>query len=147
MRGAVTICYPMGLPEYDPVRLAFEGESAVAGQDSKLVLDPDTATLWFAGKEFFRDTLVSDRCRHERSKITAKLQRKGARAPAREAAISESERKAMMAKYFKRNEELKKLAESEDDDYHNSAWANPKALKQRLHGSGGVKFRSGGRGL
>lgn len=149
LRGAVTICYPKGLPVYDPVKKALDGESIVTGQDSKFVLEPDTATLWFAGKEFFRDTLVSDRVRHERSKITAKLQKKGARAPQREAAISEEERKAMMARYFKRNEDLKKLAENDEDDFHNSAWANPKALKSRLHGTsgGGIRFRSGGRGI
>jgi len=146
IRGAVTILYPKGLPPYDPVRLLLENkEGAIVGQDSKLLLDAHTATLWFAGKEFFRDSLVSDRVRHERSKITAKLQRKGAKAPAREPAVSEAERKAMMAHYFKRNEEAKKLAENDDDDFLNSAWANPKGLKSRLHGSsGGVRFRAGG---
>ena len=31
--------------------------------------------------------------------------------------MSEAERKAMMAHYFKRNEEMKKLAENDDDDF------------------------------
>jgi len=145
LRGAVTICYPMGLPEWDPVGLAFKDEEELLGQDGKLWFDPEAATLWFAGKEFFRDGVVSDRIRHERSKVIAKLQKKGARAPAREAAVSESERKAMMAHYFKKNEEMKKVAECDDDDFLNSSWANPKALQQRLQGSGtgGLKFRMG----
>jgi hypothetical protein len=52
----------------------------------------------------------------------------------------------MMAQYFKKQEELKKLAEDDEDDFVNSSWANPKALKSSLHGSGsqGVKFRPGG---
>jgi len=146
MRGAVTICYPMGLPEYDPVKLSLEDQEEIVGSDAKLWLDPETATLWFAGKEFFRDGLVSDRIRHERSKVTAKIQKKGSRAPAREAAVSEDERKAMMAHYFKRNEEMKKLAENDDDDFLNSSWANPSGLKNRLQGSGGgIRFRMGGR--
>lgn len=31
MRGAVMICYPMGLPEWDPVRLGLEGSEDLAG--------------------------------------------------------------------------------------------------------------------
>ena len=44
-------------------------------------------------------------------------------------AVSEDERKAMMAFYFKRQEELKKLAEANDDDYLASSWADPKQLQ------------------
>lgn len=36
---------------------------------------------------------------------------------------------------------LQKLAEDEDDDYTNSAWANPKALKHHFSGVGGVRIR------
>ena len=33
------------------------------------------------------------------------------------------------------------MAEENEDDYMNSAWANPKNLKNQLNGMGGVKFR------
>ena len=46
----------------------------------------------------------------------------------------------MMAHYFKRQEELKALAEADDDDYLHSAWADTKALKNSLQGiSGGMR--------
>ncbi len=31
IRGAVMMCYPMGLPEWDPVRQAIEGSEELAG--------------------------------------------------------------------------------------------------------------------
>eukprot|EP00941_MAST-03F_sp_MAST-3F-sp1_P001449 g1449.t1 len=146
IRGAVTIAYPMGLPDYDPVKGALVDKDELAGMDAKAVLDPDSATLWFAGKEFFRDQIVGDRIRQERSKCVMKLQGKGASAPAREAAISEEEKKAMMAHYFKKNEEAKRIAENDDDEFFQSSWANPKGLKNSFTGLGsGVAFRPGGR--
>ena len=36
---------------------------------------------------------------------------------------------------------LQKLAENDEDDYTNSAWANPKALKHHFSGVGGVRIR------
>lgn len=146
--GAVTIAYPMGLPEWDPVPLILQDKDEVAGADFKKILDPATATLWFAGKEFLRDGVVKDRIRHEKTKVTVKLQKKGSSAPARQPAVSEAERKAMMAHYFKKQEEMKKLAENDEDDYLHSSWANPNRLKNSLHGtSSGVMFRAGGRRL
>ncbi len=54
----------------------------------------------------------------------------------------------MMAQYFKKQEELKKMADDDEDDYVNSSWANPKALKSSLvGGSSGVRFRPGGQSL
>jgi cilia- and flagella-associated protein 298 len=93
IRGAVTMAYPMGLPEWDPVRLLIEdddegsdgggpgaaGAGAGAGaakvgggvavkgngflseQMGNEYMDPATASLWWAGKEFFRDQTVGDR--------------------------------------------------------------------------------------
>lgn len=148
IRGAVTIAYPMGLPEWDPIPHILQDKDEVAGADFKKIHDPETATLWFAGKEFLRDGVVKDRVRHEKTKIIVKLQKAGSSAPARQPAISEAERKAMMAHYFKKQEEMKKIATNDEDDYLNSAWANSKGLKNSLHGaSGGIQFRAGGRRL
>jgi hypothetical protein len=122
IRGAVAMAYPMGLPEWDPVRLMIADEldatgylAEVAGRD---YLDPATATLWWAGKEFFRDGVVGDRVgKNEKTKVVARLQSAAGGAPVREPAVSEDERKAMMAWYFKKQEEEKKLAEDNDDNY------------------------------
>ena len=40
----------------------------------------------------------------------------------------------------RRQEELKKLAENNDDDYMNSAWADSSALKRSLTGMGSIRF-------
>lgn len=134
MRGAVTMGFPMGLPKYDPVFLALEGDLS-GTQAESAELDVSTAQLWCAGKEFHRDQLVSDRLgKNEKTKVIAKLQRPDSGPPAREPVVDEEERKAMMAHYFKRQEELKKLAEADDDEYLNSSWADPKALKNSLQG-------------
>ena len=80
------IAYPMGLPEYDLVRVYLEGST----DDIQEAIDPETATLWWAGKEFFRDQLVRDRVgKNEKTKIMVKLTKGGSGPPAREPVISE----------------------------------------------------------
>lgn len=141
MQGAVMMAYPMGLPEWDPVDLALKGleglDGTAAGQD---VMDPTTATLWVASRDFQRGQKVGDRLGwNEKTKVVAKLQKTGSGPPAREPVVSEDERKAMMAHYFKRQEELKKMAEAQDDEYLSSGWADPRAMRNALQGVGSVK--------
>lgn len=122
IRGAVAMAYPMGLPAWDPVRLMIEDGldatgflAEVAGRD---FLDPNSATLWWAGKEFFRDGTVGDRVgKNEKTKVVARLQSATGGAPTREPAVTEEERKSMMAWYFKKQEEEKRLVEDNDDNY------------------------------
>jgi len=138
------IAYPMGLPEYDPITLLMDFDTDLSATAiGQGMLDAETATLWWAGKEFHRDQTVGDRVgRNEKTKIVARLQKQGGGAPAREPGISEAERKAMMAHYFKKQEEAKALAEADEDDYLNSSWANPRAMKESLHGIGGVSWKA-----
>jgi len=147
IRGAVMMAFPMGLPECDPIQAvlaAGEGEedgglSAVEGQFGAALIAPDQAHLWWAGKEFERGQTVGDRVgRNEKTKIVAKITT-NAQPPGREPAVSEAERTAMMAHYFKKQEELKALAEADDDDFHGSSWANPSQLKQSLRGTGTIR--------
>ena len=49
----------------------------------------------------------------------------------------------MLSFYHRKQEEAKTLEQENEDDYMNSAWANPKALKAQLHGQGDVKWRGG----
>lgn len=96
--------------------------------------------MWVAGREFQRGKLVSDRLgKNEKTKVIAKLSRKDQGPPGREPVVNEEERKAMMAHYFKRQEELKKLGEADDDDYLNSEWADTRQMKNGLQGLGNVK--------
>mmetsp|Transcript_19005 Transcript_19005/g.19744 ORF Transcript_19005/g.19744 Transcript_19005/m.19744 type:complete len:288 (-) Transcript_19005:111-974(-) len=138
IRGAVIMAYPMGLPEWDTVRLTIEGnhglEGTAAGQE---LLDPNTAELWIASRVLDRTNnhTVADRLgRNEKTKVICKLQKPGGGAPGREPGVSEEEKKAMMAYYFKKQEEYKKLSENDEDSYINSSWADPKQLQRSLRG-------------
>jgi len=141
MRGAVMMAFPMGLPEFDIVALALESADGLAGTSvGNSVLDAETATLWCAGREFQRGEFVKDRVgRNEKTKVICKLQRPGGGAPGREPGISEDERKAMMAHYFKKQEEMKRLAEADDDEYLHSSWADPKQLQKSLRGMTAIR--------
>lgn len=142
IRGAVTMAYPMGLPEYDVIRAIIEDREEITGSAASADhLDPDSAELWWAGKEFLRDQTVGDRVgKNEKTKVTARLQKRGGGAPVREAAISEEERRAMMAFYYKKQEDAKRAAENDEDTYLESAWANPKALKSSLLGTRDIRW-------
>lgn len=140
-QGAIMMAYPMGLPAWDPVTLCLEGEDGLDGTQAAMeLLDPNDAQLWVASKDFPRGDKVGDRLGwNEKTKVVAKLQRPGSGPPAREPSVSEEERKAMMAHYFKRQEEMKALAEASDDDYLTSSWADPKALQKSLRGQTNIK--------
>ena len=58
----------------------------------------------------------------------------------REPVVTEDQQKEMMARAYRRQEELKKLAENNDDDYMHSPWADSGALKRSLTGMGNIKF-------
>ena len=75
--------------------------------------------------------------------MVAKLQKKGAGAPAREPVVSEDEQKAMIAFYHKKEQEMQKMSLEDEDSYMNSAWANPKALKNSFTGIGDVSWKAG----
>lgn len=77
-------------------------------QAGQQVLEEKTAQLWWAGKELVRGKKLIDYVgRNEKTKIIAKLQRKGQGAPAREAIFSEEDQKKMMAYAYRKQEELK----------------------------------------
>lgn len=140
MRGAVMIAYPAfhRLPVYDPARLELEDREELDGSSElEQVLDHLQTNLWWAGKELRTDqTLEQYIGRNEKTKIIAKLAPKSAGAPVREPRIDEHTHKAMLAHYYKKQEENKKLTEDEDDSYLDAQWANPKSLKSQLIGGG-----------
>jgi hypothetical protein len=143
IRGAVMIAFP-GLPDWDPVAAMLEDTEDLAGtQWSKEVFDPETVHGWFASKELVRDgSALGDVVgRNEKTKIVVKLSKKGGGPPAREAAVDPRTQQEMMAFYHKKAEQFKKLEEDEDDAYENSAWANPKALKNQFNGLSNIRFR------
>jgi len=143
IKGAVMIVYPMGLPPYDTVRQILDEKEDLSSSAAGLeVLDPETTSVWWASKEMARGKTLADYVgRNEKTKIICKLQKKGAGAPQREPVISKEEQQAMIAHYHKKQNEAKVLEATNDDDFQNSAWANPKALKNAFTGVGDVSWR------
>ena len=96
--GLVSIRSPSSLSNYRPPGL----------QVGQQVLEDDTALLWWAGKQLERSKLLRDYVgRNEKTKIVAKLQKKGQGAPGREPVFSAEEQRAMMALAHKKQEEMK----------------------------------------
>lgn len=140
MRGAVMIAYPAyhRLPAYDPTRLELEDREELDGvSELQNVLDYSQTNIWWAGKELQGSKTLEEYIgRNEKTKIVAKLAPKSSGAPVREPRIDEQTHKAMLAHYYKKQEDQKKLQADEDDSYLDAEWANPKALKDALVGGG-----------
>lgn len=77
-------------------------------QAGQQVLGEGAAQLWWAGKELVGGKKLMDYIgKNEKTKIIAKLHRRGQGAPAREPVVSESDKKHLMAYAYKKQEELK----------------------------------------
>ena len=114
------------------------------GQEGLSVLDVDTTSLWCFSKELQFEKLLSEYVgKNDKSKVVAKLQKKGAGAPVREPVVSEDEQKAMIAFYHKKEQEAQRMEMEDEDAYQNSTWANPKALKNAFSGVGDISWKSG----
>lgn len=143
IRGAVMIVYPMGLPDYDIVRQILEEREQLEGAASMEEFEPDKASLWCFNKDLQREKLLSDYVgKNEKTKVVAKLQKKGASAPMREPIVSEEEQKAMIAHYHKKQQEAEKLGQEDEDAYLHSSWANPKSLKNAFTGIGDISWKA-----
>ncbi|CAG9858183.1 unnamed protein product [Phyllotreta striolata] len=143
LKGAVTIVYPMKLPPHDVIRMEFENIEDLAGTQASLeVIDPTTAQIWFCGKEMYRDKLVGEYVgRIENCKVVMKITKRGSGPPCREPIMSEEDRKQMMLHAYRKQEELKKLAQDDDDNYLNSDWADGQNLKRTFHGLRNISWR------
>ena len=70
----------------------------VEGSAALEMLDGGHASLWFASKEMQLDKKLCDYVgKNDKTKVVAKLQKKGSGAPQREPIVSEDEQKAMIA--------------------------------------------------
>ncbi|XP_026810249.1 cilia- and flagella-associated protein 298-like isoform X2 [Rhopalosiphum maidis] len=137
LRGAIMIVYPMNLPPHDNIRLEIENNEDLSGTHASLeVIAPNIAQLWFSGRELVREPnkkMKDYLGRNEKTKVVLKLTKTGSGPPAREPPLSEQDRKLLMAEAFKKQEELKKLDQDDDDVYLNSPWADGRSLKRNLH--------------
>ncbi|KAJ3244622.1 hypothetical protein HDU78_010728 [Chytriomyces hyalinus] len=141
--GALTIAYPMGMPDFEPAKEAILDMEELAGTAvSKEVVAFEDASLWWANKEITLGKLLSDFVgKNDKTKVIIKLQKKSQGAPVRESPLDEQAQKQMMAFYYKKQEEHKKLMENNDDEFLHSSWANPKSLKSSFNGVSNVSWR------
>ncbi|XP_029375001.1 cilia- and flagella-associated protein 298 [Echeneis naucrates] len=142
LRGAVMIVYPMGLPPHDPIRMEFEEQEDLSGTHASLqVITEEECQLWWAAKEMQRGKKLQDYIgRNEKTKLVVKIQKKGQGAPAREPLVTEEQHKHMMMHFYRRQEELKKLEEADDDSYLDSEWSDRQALKKQFQGLTNIKW-------
>lgn len=142
LRGAVTIVYPMGLPPHENIKMEFENNEDLSGTQASLeVIEEQNAALWFSGKEMLRGKQLKDFVgKNEKTKVIAKLQKKGQGCPSRERVVSEEQQKEMMAYYYKKQEEMKKLEKDAEDAYLDSEWADSQSLKRNFHGLKDIKW-------
>ena len=144
LRGVVNIVYPMGLPEYDPIKMELENRENLAGtQASKDVIESTQAVIWFSTKELQRDKKLEDYLgKNEKSKVIIKLCTRSQGQPTREPVFSEEEQKRLMLANHKRREEMLALEKDvSDDSYLNSQWADQNALKSRMQGINNVNWK------
>ncbi|TPX34589.1 hypothetical protein SmJEL517_g02855 [Synchytrium microbalum] len=131
--------FPSGLPAWEPLRMVLEGNISDLNLNGKLVAS-DTS-LWWASKELQVDKKLSDYVGvNEKTKIVAKLQKKGSSAPVKEAPLDEMGQRNLMAYYYRKQEEHKKLMENEDDEYLSSTWADSKSLKSAFNGMASISL-------
>ena len=166
VRSAVVASFPDGLPAAHPFRQLLDEQgafaleqcttsaeapstslgTAAAASTSNAVsyINPSTAALWWAGREFSRAVGSTVGARlgssNEKTKVVVRLARRSGEPPARAPAVSEAERSAMMAWHFRRLEEARALADDADDAYLQAAWADPKQLKKELLGVGDIGY-------
>ncbi|MEQ2217131.1 hypothetical protein XENOCAPTIV_022594 [Xenoophorus captivus] len=153
LRGAVMIVYPMGLPPHDPIRMEFEEQEDLSGTQVGLLIvfylrrcRPHpilTGFLFSFDRLCFSSPLsicllssgisAGDR----RGRMPAL---KGQGAPAREPLVTDEQHKQMMLHQYRRQEELKKLEEADDDSYLDSEWSNRQALKRQFQGLTNIKW-------
>lgn len=62
----------------------------------------------------------------------------------REPVVDKATEQEMMARWHRKQEEMKKLETNNEDDYMNSEWANPKNLKNYLvTGGKDIQWKTG----
>ena len=99
-------------------------------------------TLWWSGKPLDKASdFTKYTGKNDKTKVVVKLTKEGANAPQREPAIDVKTQNEMMAFWYRKQEEAKKLVDDDDLTFGNSEWANPKGLKSQLLGFEQVKFK------
>ena len=100
LKETLSKVYPMGIPEYDPIRMEFENrENLSEFHNSQLtnVADPQDTKLWFSSKELLPGKCLGDYLgKNEKSKVIIKVASKKSGQPSREPLLSEQDQKLLL---------------------------------------------------
>ena len=145
LKEALDQVYPMGLPEYDPVRMELENREDLTdcrNLQLKEVADPQDTKLWFASKELLLGTCLGQYLgKIEKTKVVVKVASKKSGQPCREPLMSEEEQKRLMMYQAKRREEIQMLASTQDDSYYDAPWADQNGLKRKVLGLNDISWK------
>eukprot|EP00758_Cryptobia_borreli_P009615 Tbor_TRINITY_DN5495_c1_g1::TRINITY_DN5495_c1_g1_i1::g.24260::m.24260 len=159
IKGGVMVAFPEECSGADALRRnadLMDSETASDADRSKAhrilsVIDDGATTedtlsgnvvMWWSSKPLARESTLQQYIgKNEKTKIIVKLAKEGSAGPPREPAIDAVTQREMMAYWYKKQEEAKKLVEDDDISFTNSEWANPAGLKQHLHGGGNISYR------
>ena len=140
IRAAIMIVYPgyHSLPPWETTVLILEDKMNFIQQWPNCGwLEASQSAIWWAKKELTMEKKLCDYIgRNEKTKIIVKIEAVGKGGPLAEPPIDAETQKKMMAYYYKKQEEMKKLEENNENDYMNSAWANPNFLKNQMNNGG-----------
>jgi hypothetical protein len=101
-----------------------------------------STTMWWSGKQLMKEDVLSKYTgKNDKTKIVVKLTQDGASAPPREPGLDAKTQSEMMAYWFRKQEEQKKLVEDDDISFGNSDWADPQGLKKQFLGMDQIKFK------
>jgi hypothetical protein len=77
IKGAITIAYPMGLPEHEPIKYILEDDEDLSqSAASKDVFDASQTSLWWANKELVASKKLFEFIgKNEKTKIVVKIQK------------------------------------------------------------------------
>ena len=94
---------------------------------------------WWAGKLLKGSILADHAGRNEKTRLTVWLREKDAGPPPR--GVDSETHKNILEYYHKRQQELNRLEEDDDDSYLNSVWTDPRELKNTLTCGNDIKFK------
>lgn len=159
-KGAVMILFPQDVTGPDYLRrltAMLEAESSdekIRAHAHRLlsIVDDGAATedilrgstiMWWSGKPLQKDAqLLKYTGKNDKTKLIVKLTVDSGSAPPREPGLDARTQTEMMAYWYKKQEEAKKMVEDDDIAYGNSEWADSQGLKKQFLGMADVKFRA-----
>ena len=145
LQEVVKSVYPMGLPEYEPVRMELENRETLSdckNNELTKVADPQDTKLWFAAKELQVESCLRDHLgKNEKTKVVIKVASKKAGQPSRERVLSEQDEKLLLMHSAKRREEIQNLAKDSDDSYYDAPWADQQGLKKKVLGLDNISWK------